>query len=349
MRHMQAVNDPLHAARRGVQDIELRHLRYFVAVADAGSFTDAAEHLFIAQPTLSQQFRRLEDIVGARLLDRRREGLRLTAAGAVLLEASRTVLSLVDHGVGHARQSAGLERLRLRMLVPPQLPEPLAMETVSRLKAAAAAPAIDVTWVEGVLDDELSLIRQRKVDAGLGWLAGDAVADDLDVMSLGQFEPELWIPCWHPAVARGWVRVEEMAEMEVVYGPRRAATGTYDAWTDVLRAVNPHFRFTDPPFRHSLPMCLAIAATASCATSVLTEPAIAAGGAPTTAGRSRPEHIHEMAAVTVQHHPLTATAGLVWNTDLPRQLQQILFETADSITAALAWEEQCDVGLGHGR
>src|SRR5712691_11657334 len=101
------------------QGVELRHLRYFVAVADAGTFTHAAEQMFIAQPTLSQQIRRLEEMVGTPLLQRRREGLRLTKAGSVLLEESRAVLSLVDQGVSRTRQAAGLGRPRLRFVIPP--------------------------------------------------------------------------------------------------------------------------------------------------------------------------------------------------------------------------------------
>ena len=93
MRQLEAVAArPARSAGGAPQNVELRHLRYFVAVADAGSFTRAAERMFIAQPTLSQQLRRLEDIVGTRLLHRRREGVRLTAAGCVLLEASRAIL-----------------------------------------------------------------------------------------------------------------------------------------------------------------------------------------------------------------------------------------------------------------
>src|SRR3974390_3773889 len=96
------------------QGVELRHLRYFVAVADAGTFTHAAERIFIAQPTLSQQIRRLEEMVGTPLLQRRREGVRLTPAGSVLLEESRAVLSLLEHGVTRSRQAAGLGPPRIR-------------------------------------------------------------------------------------------------------------------------------------------------------------------------------------------------------------------------------------------
>jgi len=150
--------------------VELRHLRYFVAVADAGTFTHAAKRMFIAQPTLSQQIRRLEEMIGTPLLQRRREGVRLTEAGAVLLEESRAVLSLVDHGISRARQAAGLARPRLRFVVPPHLPGALAVDVVARLRRAAADAGVDVVWLETPLDAEFSPICQRRADAGLGWI-----------------------------------------------------------------------------------------------------------------------------------------------------------------------------------
>src|ERR1700756_1834671 len=173
--------------------IELRHLRYFVALADAGSFTHAAEQMFIAQPTLSQQIRRLEEIVGTQLVQRRREGLQLTKAGAVLLDASRTVLSLVDHEVNRTRQAAGLGRQRLRVVVPPPLPDALAVEAASALRSAAAAADGEIAWMEAPLGAGFSLIVQRRADAGLGWLTAgpEALPAPLDAMSLGEFEPSV--------------------------------------------------------------------------------------------------------------------------------------------------------------
>ena len=146
------------------QGVELRHLRYFVAVADAGTFTHAAESMYIAQPTLSQQIRRLEEMVGAPLLRRSRDGVRPTEAGMVLLEESRTVLSLLDHGVSRTRQAAGIGRPRLRFVVPPYLPEMLAVETASALRSTAGS-GVDVIWLEVPLDAEFSVIRQHRADA----------------------------------------------------------------------------------------------------------------------------------------------------------------------------------------
>src|SRR6201984_80310 len=188
----------------GSLSIELRHLRYFVALADAGSFTQAAERIFIAQPTLSQQIRRLEEIVGTPLLPRRREGLHLTAAGHVLLDASRNVLALVDHEVSRTRQAAGLGRQRLRMAIPPHLPQSMAVAVPPRLAAAAGG---DVVWLETALDAEFSLVGTRRADAGLGWLTAgpETLPVPLDAMVLGEVEPELWVPSTHHAAGRGTI------------------------------------------------------------------------------------------------------------------------------------------------
>ena len=88
-------------------EIELRHLRYFVAVADAGSLTVAAQRkLFTSQPSLSRQIRDLEDEVGAQLLTRGARGIELTPAGRAFLDHARVALAQVEAGAEAARRVA---------------------------------------------------------------------------------------------------------------------------------------------------------------------------------------------------------------------------------------------------
>src|ERR1700730_12909640 len=89
------------------QGMELRHLRYFVAVADAGSLTvAAARKLHTSQPSLSRQIRDLEHEVGAQLLTRRARGIDLTPAGRAFLEHARSVLTQVEAATEAARRVA---------------------------------------------------------------------------------------------------------------------------------------------------------------------------------------------------------------------------------------------------
>ena len=88
--------------------MELRHLRYFVAVADAGNLTVAAQRmLHTSQPSLSRQIRDLEDEVGTPLLTRRARGVDLTPAGRAFLDHARSVLSQVEAAGEAARRAAG--------------------------------------------------------------------------------------------------------------------------------------------------------------------------------------------------------------------------------------------------
>jgi hypothetical protein len=85
--------------------------------------------------------------------------------------------------------------------------------------------------------------------------------------------------------------------------------------------------------QRSLPLTLAFAATADRPTAVLTGPAAVTGSRAWPIRQSRPAGTCGMVRVSLQNHPLTASAALVWSADLPRPLQQLLFETADSLTA----------------
>jgi LysR family hca operon transcriptional activator len=87
--------------------MELRHLRYFVAVAEAGSLTEAAEkRLYTSQPSLSRQIRDLEDQVGVDLLNRNARGVELTEAGKAFIDHARLALAQVDAAMEAARRAA---------------------------------------------------------------------------------------------------------------------------------------------------------------------------------------------------------------------------------------------------
>src|ERR1700747_3096920 len=87
-------------------NIEIRHLKYFVAVAEEAGFTAAARRAHVSQQVLSAQIRQLEDAVGAELLLRSRRGVALTASGTAFLGVAREILASLDRGVLAARNAA---------------------------------------------------------------------------------------------------------------------------------------------------------------------------------------------------------------------------------------------------
>ena len=86
------------------EEIELRHLRYFLAVAETLHFSKAAQMLGIAQPPLSQQIKRLEQLLGHRLFDRTTRGVKLTLAGQLLAERARSTIEKVQDDLAQVRR-----------------------------------------------------------------------------------------------------------------------------------------------------------------------------------------------------------------------------------------------------
>src|SRR5690348_13786257 len=110
--------------------MELRHLRYFVAVAEELHFRRAAERLHVAQPAVSEQVRKLEDELGVRLLERTQRSVSLTDAGAAMLEEARRVLHQAERAIAVARNARDIAGTRLRVgyladSLPPMMPRAL--------------------------------------------------------------------------------------------------------------------------------------------------------------------------------------------------------------------------------
>ena len=95
--------------------MELRHLRYFITVAEELNFSRAALKLFTAQPSLSQQIKDLEEDVGVRLLNRTKRKVELTEEGAVFLEQARLTLAQADKAIAMARQVSKAKQQQLRI------------------------------------------------------------------------------------------------------------------------------------------------------------------------------------------------------------------------------------------
>jgi DNA-binding transcriptional LysR family regulator len=145
--------------------MELRHLRYFAAVADLGSVSRAAEKLFIAQPPLSLQIRQLEDEVGAQLLIRYPRGVRLTAAGARFLEQAKDVLARAERAKRMARQTDDAAGGLVRIGFVPSAGHTILPKLIRRLRALRPQSEVDVA--EMITSQQVRALEYDQIDAGI--------------------------------------------------------------------------------------------------------------------------------------------------------------------------------------
>jgi DNA-binding transcriptional LysR family regulator len=146
------------------QEIELRHLRYFIAVAEELHFGRAALRLHLAQPPLSQQIRRLEELVGHPLFLRTSRSVRLTAAGEALLERARRVLRSVERDLSEVRSVGRGEvgSLRVGFISSGMLtPLPGMLGRYRRLH-----PRVDLQLREGFSSEMIRALLDGGIDVG---------------------------------------------------------------------------------------------------------------------------------------------------------------------------------------
>ncbi len=212
--------------------MELRHLRYFVAVAEELHFRRAAERLHIAQPAVSEQVRKLEAELGVTLFNRTQRSVSLTAPGAALLDEARRVLHQAEVAQRAARnaRSRQLGQLRVGYLpdaMPRFIPQSLARMTV-------AAPGIEILLESGSPLKLAEDVRQGRLDAAVVCLP--APLGDLRLTSLGDEQAVCAVPEGHRFASQGSVRPDEIAEAPIVMLPRAHNPAFYDAVISAWRA-----------------------------------------------------------------------------------------------------------------
>lgn len=128
--------------------MDLTRLQYFVAVADAGSFSRAAAALHLSQPSLSRQVQLLEAEVGQRLLERTGRGVALTEAGLALLAHARGIFDLMERASADMRERQSIPRGRVTVGLPPRVTHVITADLVERFRTQF--PQAGITVVEGL-------------------------------------------------------------------------------------------------------------------------------------------------------------------------------------------------------
>lgn len=203
--------------------METRQLRYFIAVAEAGSFTAAAARLFVAQPALSVQLKQLEELVGQPLLLRHRRGVSLTPAGRVLLEDARAVLSQMQGALDRAR--ALDEHARpLRIGLVPSSSQTVLPPLMRALRQAQ--PSLKVEAREMATQAQVDGLKEGRLD----YCIGRPPRADRGVRVVLQLDDQycLALPADHPLVLKPKVVIADIAHEGVVSFGRERGTNYFD-------------------------------------------------------------------------------------------------------------------------
>jgi DNA-binding transcriptional LysR family regulator len=180
--------------------MELRHLRYFIAVAEEGHVTRAAERLGIQQPPLSQQIQALEAEIEAQLFHRRPRGMELTRAGRALLDEARGIVARVDQALARTRRTAQGEIGKVTVGVTTAVAfHPVVSLAIRRFRDAH--PRVAVQLVEDRASELIAGLKGGNIDAVLCWSPFDG-DDELAVHHLLEEDLVVALPAGHRLAPR---------------------------------------------------------------------------------------------------------------------------------------------------
>ncbi|MCO7262110.1 LysR family transcriptional regulator [Dickeya zeae] len=215
-------------------NIELRHLRYFIAVAEELHFGRAAERLHISQPPLSQQIQALEEQIGAQLLERNNRNVRLTQAGELFLKEAWAIISQVNQA---AERAARIQRGEIGELNIGFTSSAPFVKQVSRslLQFRQRYPEVHIQMMEINTKQQIAPLLDGKLD--LGVMRNNPLPDTLRHQLLLHEPMVAVVHEEHPlaSVPGGHISIQQLANEPFVFFAREVGTALYDEVMNLLK------------------------------------------------------------------------------------------------------------------
>jgi DNA-binding transcriptional LysR family regulator len=204
--------------------MELRHLRYFVAVAEDLNFTRASVRLRVAQPALSSQIKDLENELETRLFERGRRGVTLTRAGQALYPRARAILREAAEAAHEARTAGGAIAGRLVIGYPSGLHLNYLVPVISAFRRAH--PKVEFDFYQGLPLQQSRALREGRVD--IGFLNLPARLEGLQQLAAWRVPFKVVLPQGHPLARRSSFELADLRGEDFVFCTRESRPEFYD-------------------------------------------------------------------------------------------------------------------------
>jgi DNA-binding transcriptional LysR family regulator len=215
--------------------VELRQLRYFVAVAEESNFSRAAGRMYLSQPALSQQIRKLEGELGVSLFHRTKNHIELTEAGQTLLEGARRALVLVEQAAREAREAGGAEAHHLKVGFPEyanHTPVADALQTFRRRYPYVELEEHETFTLQETLQ-QIDKLHRGTLD--VGFMLRPEQDEVLEVERVLDIELVAALPEGHPLTGQDVVAMKDLSDERLILFSRRFHPRSYDYVVDCCR------------------------------------------------------------------------------------------------------------------
>lgn len=203
--------------------MELRHVRYFIAVAECLNFSKAAQQLHIAQPPLSRQIRQLEEDLGVTLFLRNKRSVTLTKEGRVFFEEAKKLVAQAGHAVEAARHAGNGDSGTVRVGIPSRLGGVISKAVAEHRKTF---PAFDIHCKDICSSLQNEALRKGEID--IGFFRPPIDQAHLDCELLFEEEFVVVLPGTHPLAKRRFLRLKDIAGQPSIIFDRSFSSWLYD-------------------------------------------------------------------------------------------------------------------------